>query len=261
MSGLGASFELTNASVAFGSLHALQDITLSVGAGEAVAVVGPSGAGKSTLLRLCNGTLRPTQGRVTVDGVDLRKLAGRPLRALRARIGFVHQDLSLVPNLRVLQNVLAGRLGQWSVFGGMRALLLPRRRDVAQAYETLERVGIGEKLYARTDQLSGGQQQRVAIARALFQQPAALLADEPVSSVDPARARDTIELLTQVSREQQLTLIVSIHNVALARAHFPRLVGLRAGRVMWDIPTSDVTDTQLERLYNLSREEMLADGA
>ena len=257
-----ARFELGNVAVRYdGGEAALQDVNVTIGAGEAVAIVGPSGAGKSTLLRLLNGTLRPTHGTVRFDGVDLSTLSGGALRRVRSQIGFVHQDLSLVPNLRVLQNVLAGRLGQWSVLGGMRAMFLPRKADARRAYEILERVGIAEKLYARTDKLSGGQQQRVAIARALFQDPEALLADEPVSSVDPARAKDTVALLTRVSREQNLTLVVSIHNVELARQHFPRLVALRAGRVMWDAASSDVSDQQLHDLYDLSREEMLADGA
>lgn len=257
----GARFRLSGATVRYNGEAALQGVDLSVEEGEAVAIVGPSGAGKSTLLHLLNGTLRPTDGDVSLDGTNLTSLAGRALRRVRSRIGFVHQDLSLVPNLRVLQNVLAGRLGQWSTLGGLRAMFFPRKADVRRAYEILERVGIAEKLFSRTDTLSGGQQQRVAIARALFQNPEALLADEPVSSVDPARARDTVELLTRVCREENLTLIVSIHNVELARAHFPRLVALRAGRMVWDAAASDVTDEHLRALYDLSREEMLADGA
>ncbi|RMH18241.1 MAG: ATP-binding cassette domain-containing protein, partial [Acidobacteria bacterium] len=226
----------------------------------AVGLVGPSGAGKTTLLRLLNGTLRPSMGRVVVAGDDLSTLTGRALRHLRSRIGMVHQDLSLVPNLRVLHNVLAGRLGRLSLAGALRLLLLPPRSEVRRVYELLARVGIPEKLYQRTDRLSGGQQQRVAIARALYQDPAALLADEPVSSVDPARARDTVALLAEISRERGLTLCISLHNLQLARDYLPRLVGLRDGRVVFDHRTEELTDADFHALYDLSREEMMVDA-
>jgi phosphonate transport system ATP-binding protein len=256
-----SGFRLEGASVRYGALGALHDVDLGIEAGEAVGLVGPSGAGKTTLLRLLNGTLRPTTGSVHVNGDALRDLSRSGLKRVRASIGFVHQDLSLVPNLRVAQNVIAGRLGRLSFLGSLRAMLLPRRADVARAFAILDRVGIPEKLFERTDRLSGGQQQRVAIARALFQEPAALLADEPVSSVDPARARDTVALLTSISREEGLTLCMSLHNMELARAYFPRLVGMRAGRVVFDKPSDEIGDAEFHALYDLGTAEMLADGA
>jgi phosphonate transport system ATP-binding protein len=258
---MSAAFDVERATVRFGGTVALTEISLSVRPGEAVAFVGPSGSGKTTLLRLLNGARRPEAGRVSVNGAVLRELSARQLRAVRASIGFVHQDLCLVPNLRVLANVLAGRLGHLSFPAAMRSLLAPRRDDVRRAYEILERVGISEKLYERTDSLSGGQRQRVALARALFQDPTALLADEPVSSVDPARARDTVDLLTSISRERGLTLCMSIHNLDLAREHFGRLVGLRAGRIAFDAKTADVGDEQFRSLYELSPDEMLDDAS
>ena len=256
-----ASFDIERATVRFDSTVALEDVSLTIDAGQAVAFVGPSGSGKTSLLRLLNGARRPTSGSVKVNGRDLGTLSTGALRKVRASIGFVHQDLCLVPNLRVLQNVLAGRLGRQSFFGSMRSMLLPGRAETERAYQLLERVGIPEKLYERTDTLSGGQRQRVAIARALYQDPGALLADEPVSSVDPARAADTVRLLTDISREQGITLCMSIHNLELARAHFGRLVGLRAGRVVFDSPTEDVDEEQFRSLYELDATEMLADGA
>jgi len=256
-----SGFRLAGVGVRFGALAALQDVDLAIAPGEAVALVGPSGAGKSTLLRLLNGMVRPTEGRVHVNGDILGELPRADLKRLRAAIGFVHQDLSLVPNLRVVQNVMAGRLGREGFLRSATSMLLPRRRDVRRAYEILERVGIPEKLYERTDSLSGGQQQRVALARALYQQPVALLADEPVSSVDPARARDTVELLTRISREEGLTLVMSIHNLELARDCFPRLVGLRAGRVVFDRARDEVGDAEFHALYDLEPAEMLADGS
>ena len=245
-------FHLTGASVTYGSTVALDSIDLRIQVGEAVGFVGLSGAGKTTLFRLLNGMVRPTKGTVHVNGSSLAKLPLEELRQVRAQIGFVHQDLSLIPNLRVIHNVLAGRLGQLSLFQGVRTLLFPSRSYVHEIYGILQRVGIPEKLYERTDRLSGGQRQRVAIARALFQQPRSLLADEPVSSVDPARARSAVSLLTEISREKGLTLCVSLHNPHLAQEFFPRLVGLRKGRIIFDRATEEVEEDDFEALYDLS---------
>lgn len=255
-----ASFELRGASVVYDGRPALLDANLSIEPGESLALVGPSGAGKTTLLRLLDASIRPTSGSVRVDQRDLATLAPDELRANRARIGFVHQDLCLVPNLRVSQNVIAGRLGRLSFAGSVRAMLWPKHDDVERAARILERVGIGEKLFQRTDSLSGGQRQRVAIARALFQEPAALLADEPVSSVDPARARDTVALLAEISRERGLTLVVSIHDIELAKSFFPRLVGLRQGRIVFDARTERVDAAELAALYAIEGLERIADG-
>ncbi|MHC4471735.1 MAG: phosphonate ABC transporter ATP-binding protein [Planctomycetota bacterium] len=245
----------------FPGSRALEEIDLTIDAGERVALLGPSGAGKTTLLRLLNGTLRPSRGRVELDGQSLTSLSDRSLRRVRSRVGFVHQDLSLVGNLRVSQNVLSGRLGRLSFLGSLKTLLLPSRSQLGRAHELLERVGIPEKLFERTDRLSGGQQQRVAIARTLMQDPLALLADEPVSSVDPARARDAVWLLTRICAESGITLVTSLHNLELARGFFPRLVGLRAGRVAFDRATEDLAEDEFEALYDLENGEMLADGA
>ena len=244
-------FHLNGASVTYGSTVALDSINLQIRPGEAVGFVGLSGAGKTTLFRLLNGMVRPTRGTVQVNGNSLASLSLEELRQVRAQIGFVHQDLSLIPNLRVLHNVLAGRLGRLSRWQGARTLLFPPRSCVNEVYEILQRVGIPEKLYQRTDRLSGGQRQRVAIARALFQRPKGLLADEPVSSVDPARARSAVSLLTQISREEGLTLCVSLHNLELAREFFPRLVGLRKGRIAFDRATEEVKEEEFQSLYDL----------
>ena len=256
----GVSLDLSEIHVSFRGASALVGVDLSIGAGESVALVGPSGAGKTTLLRLLNGTLRPDRGTVRVDGTDLSTIGNRALRKVRARIGFVHQQFALVPNLRVSQNVLTGRLGSLSLLSALRTVMMPPRSELERAHAILERVGIPEKLFERTDRLSGGQQQRVAIARTLMQDPAAILADEPVSSVDPARARDTVALLTDLCREGGQTLLTSLHNIDLAREFFPRLVGLRGGRVAFDRPAREVTEEELASLYDLSAEEMLANG-
>lgn len=246
-----AAFELRGASVVYDGRAALRPADLVIRPGERVALVGPSGAGKTTLLRVLNAGVRPTAGAVLVGGRDLATLSPDELRHVRSTIGFVHQDLCLVPNLRVSQNVIAGQLGRRSLLGAARAMLWPRREDVDRAARILARVGIGDKLYQRTDTLSGGQRQRVAIARALFQDPLGILADEPVSAVDPARARDTVALLNDVARERGLTLIVSLHDIRLATEFFPRLVGLRDGAVVFDAPAGAVTRDALDELYAL----------
>jgi phosphonate transport system ATP-binding protein len=251
------SLRLENVSVRYGALAALDGVSLSIAAGERVGLVGPSGAGKTTLLRLFNGSVRPTAGRATVLGRDVAALSAGALRRLRSSIGFVHQDLSLVPNQRVIRNVLSGKLGQRSLAGSVRMMLFPTRAEAVAVHRILERVGVQEKLYERTDKLSGGQRQRVAIARALYQEPAALLADEPVASVDPARARDTVALLAAISREQGLTLCMSLHNLDLAREFFPRLIGMRRGKVLFDRPSAELTDEQFAELYRLGDDEML----
>ena len=252
-----ASFQLAGVSVVYGNTPALRHVDLEIAAGEAVGFVGPSGAGKTSLLRLLNGTLRPTEGTVLAAGEDLSQLSLRRLRAVRSRIATVHQDLSLVPNLRVIRNVLAGRLGRLSLLGAVRLLFFPPRREVRRVHQILERVGIAEKLYERTDRLSGGQRQRVAIARALYQEPAALLPDEPLASLDPARARDTMGLLVAISREEGLTLCASLHDLRLAREFLPRLVGLRRGRLAFDRPTAELSDDDFHNLYELEAGEML----
>jgi phosphonate transport system ATP-binding protein len=248
---MAARFTLAGATVDYGGSRALDRVDLELQPGEAVALVGPSGAGKTTLLRLLNGSVRVTGGVVRVEGREIQALSPAELRRLRAAVGFIHQDLRLIPNLRVVKNVLAGRLGRQGLLVSLKTLLVPSRSQVAEVFALLERVGIPDKLYQRTDTLSGGQCQRVAVARALYQQPMALLADEPVSAVDPARARDTVRLLLEVCRERGLTLAMSLHNLELARELFPRIVGLRDGRVWIDGPPARITEGQLSALYAL----------
>jgi phosphonate transport system ATP-binding protein len=226
---------------------AVDEVTLDIQAGERVAVIGPSGAGKTTLFRLLNATLRPTSGRLRFDEVDLGSLSGPRLRQLRRRIGTVYQQQNLVPQLRVIHNVLAGRLGRWSLPKALWSLMSPQDRDVALA--ALEQVGILEKLYARTAHLSGGQQQRVAIARVLVQDPDVILADEPISSVDPTLGRTIIELLVQLVQTHKKTLVANLHAVSFALDFFPRVIGFRQGRVLFDLPPTAVTDQVLAGLY------------
>jgi phosphonate transport system ATP-binding protein len=228
---------------------ALADVDLTVRAGERVALVGPSGAGKSTLLALCTGVVRPTRGDVEVLGEPLAGIREGELAALRRRIGTVHQRLELVQRLRVVHNVNAGHLGRWSTWHALSSLVRPRDVDVARS--ALARVGIADKLSARTDRLSGGEQQRVALARVLVQDPDLVLADEPVSSLDPARADDVMRLLCETVATPARTLVVSLHDFELAVRRCDRVVGLRAGRVEFDLPAVEVDHGLRDRLYSL----------
>lgn len=243
--------QLQDVTAAYGAVAALREVTLAVPPGQTVALVGPSGAGKTTLLRLLNGAVTPVTGDVTVDGSALATLTPDALRRLRSRIGFVHQDLRLVPNLRVSQNVLSGRLGRRSLVQAVWRMLRPDPKELQAVHRMLEKVGIAEQMFQRVDRLSGGQAQRVAIARALYQEPRLLLADEPVASVDPARAAALLDLLTTIGAEAGLTLVVSLHDPDLARQYFQRLIGLRDGRVVFDARAEEVTDAQLTALYAL----------
>lgn len=254
---LQGGFELSDVAVRYGQVNALQAVSLNVKPGEAVALVGPSGAGKTTLLRLLNGAAIPAHGRVSVAGTELGDLSPTDLRRLRSGIGFVHQDLRLVPNLRVSQNVMSGRLGRLSLWQSARMFLRPPAAELEGVHRLLERVGIADQMYQRVDRLSGGQAQRVAIARALHQSPRILLADEPVASVDPARAADLLALLTGICAEEGLTLVVSLHSPELARRYFSRLVGLRAGQIVFDSPAGAVDDQQLADLYDLEADREL----
>jgi phosphonate transport system ATP-binding protein len=242
-------FRLQGVDVRLDGRPVLRSVDLAVASGSSLALVGASGAGKTTLLRLLNGAVRPAAGTVTVGGRDLGSLSAAGLRAQRAGTGFIHQDLRLVPNLRVSQNVLSGSLGRLGWWASLRMFLRPRRADLLDVHALLERVGIPEVMFRRTDRISGGQMQRVAVARALFQRPRILLADEPVASVDPARARATLALLTTLCREEGLTLCVSLHDPTLVREFFPRAVGLRDGRVVVDGPVDALDDAALHDLY------------
>lgn len=242
-------FELKNVTHNFSHLTALKGINLTVYPGEKVALVGSSGAGKSTLLSVLNGTLPPTQGEILALGYNLSQISTRRLRQVQRQIGTVYQQLNLVDNLRVIHNVNAGHLGRWSLAKAALSLLVPL--EVETAYQALNQVGIPEKLYTRTDQLSGGQQQRVALARVLVQNPLAILADEPISSLDPELSREVIELLCRMCEQGEKTLVTSLHSVDFALKYYQRIVGLKMGQILFDLPTEKVSEDKLEQLYQL----------
>lgn len=226
---------------------ALRGLQLDIVRGERVAVIGPSGAGKTTLLKLLASALPPSAGRLELLGVDPWQLSSRQRQRLRSRIALIHQAPPLPPRQRVVTAVLAGKLGQWGLGKSLLNLLHPL--DVPGARTVLARLDLADKLFDRCQQLSGGQLQRVGIARALYQAPELLLADEPVSAMDPRLADHTLALLCQHATEQNVTLIASLHAVDLALAHFPRIIGVREGQVHFDLTASQVERQHLDTLY------------
>jgi phosphonate transport system ATP-binding protein len=243
-------FELKNVTKTFGSLAALSNINMRIEAGERVALVGSSGAGKSTLINLLNGTLLPGSGEVWALGQNLAALSPSTLRQVQSQIGTIYQRFNLVDNLKVIHNVNAGHLGRWSFLKAVLSLMWPLDVDIAA--QTLARVGIPEKLYERTGRLSGGQQQRVAIARVLVQQPQAILADEPIASLDPERSREIMDLLRDLSLTTGRTLVTSLHDIDVARSHCERIIGLRQGQVLFDAPTEEVTPELIGAVYKIT---------
>jgi phosphonate transport system ATP-binding protein len=231
----------------FGSTTALDHVDLQVPAGEMLAILGLSGSGKSTLLRTLNGLVPPTSGTVHVLGCDVGHARGAQMRELRRQVGFIFQQFGLVGRLTVLENVLSGALGRIR-FPRFGVMAYPRGLRL-EALSHLERVGLDDRAFQRSDTLSGGQQQRVAIARTLMQQPVLLLADEPVASLDPESSAAVMELLLRICQEEHLTVIASLHQVELARGWADRMVGLRDGRVVLDARPQDVTSDGIMEIY------------
>lgn len=230
-------------------VQALNGVTLQVHPGERLAILGQSGAGKTTLFRLLNGTLRPTAGSVFFDGHDTASFSGSELRAMRRRVGTIYQQHNLVPSLTALENTLCGALGRMSLLSTLGTMFQPTKADSELALHALELVDLADKRAARADELSGGQQQRLAAARVLMQSPDVILADEPTASLDPELAETMTSLLAGLASDGRKTLIMAVHKVELALRHFPRVVGLRAGGLSFDVPPSEVQDDLLGALY------------
>ena len=227
--------------------RALDGVSFEVPAGQVVGLIGPSGAGKSTLIRCVNRLVEPTSGSIRLGDVDIAGLGAGQLRRTRRRIGMIFQEYALVERLTVMENVLSGRLGYvpfWRSF-----LRRYPGDDVANAFRLLERVGLSDHADKRADALSGGQRQRVGIARALEQEPELLLVDEPTASLDPKTSRQIMRLLTEICAERSLPAIINIHDVVLARQFTERLIGLQAGRVVFDGPPGALDESVLTTIY------------
>jgi phosphonate transport system ATP-binding protein len=227
--------------------RALNGVDLAVPKGQVMALIGPSGAGKSTLIRCVNRLVEPTAGSIDLDGTELTRLSSGALRRARRRMGMIFQEYALVERLSVMENVLSGRLG----YVGFWRSYFRRfpQRDIDRAFALLERVGLSEHFDKRADALSGGQRQRVGIARALAQEPELLLIDEPTASLDPKTSRQIMRLIREICAESGLPAIINIHDVVLAQAFTDRIIGLRAGRVVFDGPPLKLTDAALTEIY------------
>ncbi|GGH31778.1 phosphonate ABC transporter ATP-binding protein [Paenibacillus segetis] len=239
----------------------LNGINLSIAKGEFVVIVGLSGAGKSTLLRSINRLHDITEGDIVISDSSITKATGKQLRTIRRDIGMIFQSFNLVKRTTVLRNVLAGRVGYHST---LRTIVgqFPKG-DIELAFQALDRVNIVEKAYSRADQLSGGQQQRVAIARVLAQEAKIILADEPVASLDPLTTKQVMDDLKRINQDLGITTIVNLHFIDLARQYATRIIGLRAGEVVFDGPVSEATDEVFAEIYGrpIQRDELLGEAA
>ncbi len=239
---------------ASGSVDALDKVTLSIEQGEQIALIGPSGAGKTTLLHTLACAHRPSAGDVNMFGIDPWTLSHRARHALRSKLFLAPQTPPMPPRQRVVTAVLAGCLPQWSVWQALTSLMRPHNQNARAAFDALARFNLQDKLYARVDRLSGGERQRCGMARLLVSQAQLFLVDEPLSALDPTLAIQTLMTLQQESVARKATLVCSLHQVELARAHFSRLIGLRDGRVVFDAPRAEVTDAMIKSLYRDARQ-------
>lgn len=225
----------------------LKNINLTIENGEFVVIVGLSGAGKSTLLRSINKLHEISNGDITIDGKSITNARNKQLRRIRRDIGMIFQSFNLVKRASVLRNVLSGRVGYHSTLRTVLGLF--PKEDMMLAYNALDRVNILEKAYTRSDQLSGGQQQRVSIARALAQEAKIILADEPVASLDPLTTKQVMDDLKKINQELGITTVVNLHFIDIAKQYATRIIGLSAGKVVFDGPVSEATDEKFAEIY------------
>jgi len=230
--------------------QALKGVDVSVNARQVVAVLGLSGSGKSTLLRCINRLVEPDAGTVVLNGVEVTSLGRRELRRARRNMGMIFQEFNLVDRLTVLENVLSGRLGYTSTWRALTRAF--PRNDIDQALQLCDRVGLIDHVRKRADQLSGGQRQRVGIARALMQEPKILLVDEPTSSLDPKIGSEIMELMANIAGEEDVPMLISVHDLGLARRYSDRIIGMQGGLKVLDEATPSVDDDIIESIYNVS---------
>ena len=227
----------------------LSSLSFSIQKGERIALIGPSGAGKTTLLNVLSKFINVTNGTIIIDGKEITDYSNQ--KQLAKKIGMIRQQYDLIEQLPVIQDVIVGRLADWGFWKSMVSLVVPLDKTVA--LQALERVGLKGLEDNKTKNLSGGQQQRVALARLLVQKPEIILADEPVASLDPARAEDVLTFLTELVTEENQTLITSIHSVTYARKYFTRVIALKEGKIYFDKAATNVTDEDLQELYQLEQ--------
>ena len=247
---VGAAIRLKGVTKRYGDTTAMDEVSFDIAPGECAVLLGPSGAGKSTVFRCLTGLAHPEEGRVEVLGEPISTLSGARLRLARRGIGLIFQQFNLIGRLSAMSNVLAGRLGHvatWRVLARAFA-----RQDRQRALANLDSVGLLDRAYQRADSLSGGQQQRVAIARVLTQESRVLLADEPVSSLDPESAETVLGILREIAHDRGIAVLCSLHQVELARQFADRIIGMRAGRIVYDGRPEGLDADVLDRIYRRS---------
>jgi phosphonate transport system ATP-binding protein len=250
--------QLSNITKRFGAKAAVADVSLKIEDGSFVGIIGRSGAGKSTVLRMINRLIDPTEGSITFGGNDITRLRGQALRDWRSDCAMIFQQFNLAGRLDVLTNVLTGRLNKVSTLSSVIGLWSDTDRALALA--ALEQFDMASFAAQRADSLSGGQQQRVAIARALVQEPRLILADEPIASLDPRNTRLVMDGLRQINRDHGITVITNLHSLDLARAYCGRLIGMAAGRVVFDGTPEHLTNDIARELYGLESGDVMDEG-
>lgn len=235
-------------------MRALRDLSFSIERGEFLVIIGLSGSGKSTLLRCINRLIDPSSGSIVIGDQEVTALSSPQIRKMRRRIGMIFQQFNLVDRATTLTNVLVGRLGYVSSWRALTGMFPKSDRDLAM--RCLERVGLKEKAYTRVDQLSGGQRQRVGIARALMQTPEILLADEPVSALDPATSHSIMQYLEQMNQEDGVTVLASLHFLSLARRFGTRIVALKDGILVFDGSPQAIDNARFKEIYGEDAEEV-----
>ena len=250
-----AALQINHLTRRFGAKIAVDDVSLDVPAGQMLGIIGRSGAGKSTLLRMINRLQEPSSGSISHGDTQVTMLRGRPLRDWRSRCAMIFQQFNLVPRLDVLTNVLIGRLNHRPTLPSLFGLFTAAER--AMALQTLERFDLGEVALLRADRISGGQMQRVAICRALMQEPRLMLADEPISSLDPRNAQVVMDALARINREDGLTVLCNLHHLDTAREYCDRIVAMARGRIVFDGPPGELDSERVEAVYGREKEDLL----
>ncbi len=236
---------------------ALEDVTFSVEEGEFVSIIGPSGAGKSTLLRCINRLVDATQGVIFFDGQEVTSSRKKELRMLRTKTAMIFQHYNLVERLSVIENVLHGRLGQKSTLSGAAGWYTEEEKQ--EAFQVIEEMGLAEQAYKRCDELSGGQKQRVGIARAIMQHPKLILCDEPIASLDPKSSKIIMDLLKTINQTKNITCLVNLHQVDVAIKYSERIMGVTAGKIVYDGPTEGLTKGMIHNIYQSSEHDLITD--
>lgn len=233
----------------FDNKIALDNINIEINRGEVVALIGSSGSGKSTFMNLITRTIKSDSGEILIDGEKIDKLNNK---LFAKKVGMLRQQFDLVKNIKVVHNVLAGKFNEWGFWKSFFSLFKPQ--NIEEAKIALEKMDLIEKLYEMTSSLSGGQQQRVALARLLVQNPLLILADEPVSSLDPVNSEKVLSLITNMARNENKTLIASMHSIEYSKKYFDRIIGLKNGKVIFDDKIENISDEKIKILYGAKNE-------